>query len=207
MDQEAAARNKSDVIVERKLRLVKEPGSIVLSPKMRDLHLLTQMLFTTDTAINRMRMNAGTARMPLSGLQAANERIVKFTTRVRAFTGALGGSGFFVAPGSNPLEKEILARRRNSYVFIPKTAEGAAIADLFVSLDSAYFEFKIKSPLRDIGKLGEAIDTMKGIVREFRELTSDFAIIANLRFVEPEGLSAYLKSAPEKEEGAAGEES
>jgi hypothetical protein len=145
--------------------------------------------------------------MPLSGLQAANERIVKFTAKVRAFTSALGGSGFFVAPGSNPLEKEILARRRNSYVFIPKTAEGAAIADLFVTLDSAYFEFKIKSPLRDISKLGEAIDTMKEIVREFRELTSDFAAIANLRFVEPEGLSGYLKSIQEKEEGPTGEES
>ena len=131
---------------------------------------------------------------------------MKFTIRVRAFTSALGGSGFFVAPGTNPLEKEILARRRNAYVFIPKTAEGAAIADLFVSLDSAYFEFKIKSPLRDISKLGEAIDTMKGIVREFRELTSDFAAIANLRFVEPEGLSGYLKSAQDKEEGASGEE-
>jgi hypothetical protein len=47
---------------------------------------------------------------------------------------------------------------------------------------------------------------MKGIVREFRELTSDFAAIANLRFVEPEGLSGYLKSVPEKEEGTAGEE-
>ena len=206
MDEEAVARNKADVIMERKLRLVKEQGSIVLSPKMRDLHLLTQMLFTTDTAINRMRMNAGTARMPLSGLQAANERIVKFTTRVRAFTSALGGSGFFVAPGSNPLEKEILARRRNAYVFIPKTAEGAAIADLFISLDSAYFEFKIKSPLRDISKLGEAIDTMKGIVREFHALASDLASKARVTFVEPRGLAGYLHSAPDKEEGAAGEE-
>ena len=127
---------------------------------------------------------------------------MKFTARVRAFTSALGGSGFFVAPGSNPLEKEILARRRNAYVFIPKTAEGAAIADLFVSLDSAYFEFKIKSPLRDISKLGEAIDTMKGIVREFRELTSDFAAIANLRFVEPEGLSRVPRRAPRKRKKA-----
>jgi hypothetical protein len=207
MDEEAVARNKADVILERKLRLVKEQGSIVLSPKMRDLHLLTQMLFTTDKSINRMRMNAGTARMPLSDLEAANGRITKFTSRVRAFTSALGGSGFFVAPGSNPLEKEILARRRNAYVFIPKTAEGAAIADLFISLDSAYFEFKIKSPLRDIAKLGEAIDTMRGIVREFHELTSDFAARAGLRFVEPEGLSGYLKSAQEKEKGPAGEES
>jgi len=207
MDEEAVARNKADVIMERKLRLVKEQGSIVLSPKMRDLHLLTQMLFTTDTAINRMRMNAGTARMPLSGLQAANERIVKFTTRVRAFTSALGGSGFFVAPGSNPLEKEILARRRNAYVFIPKTAEGAAIADLFISLDSAYFEFKIKSPLRDIGRLGEAIETMKGIIREFHGIASDLAALARVPFVEPTGLAAYLGSASEKEEGPAGEES
>lgn len=204
MDDDVA-KNKSDVIMERKLRLVKEPGSIVLSPKMRDLHLLTRMLFTTDTAINRMRMNAGTARMPLSGLEEANGRIVKFTAEVRAFTSALGGSGFFITPGSNPLEKEILARRRNSYVFLPKTAEGATIADLFVSLDSAYFEFKIKSPLRDISKLGQAIDAMKGIVREFRDLTSDFAATANLRFVEPEGLSGYLRDSS-AEEGPVGEE-
>ncbi len=206
MDEETAARNKADVIMERKLRLVKEQASIVLSPKMRDLHLLTQMLFTTDKAINRMRMNAGTAAMPLSELQAANERIVRFTATVRAFTSALGGTSFYLGLGSNPLEKEILARRRNSYVFMPKTAEGAAMANLFISLDSAYCEFKIKSPLHDIRKLGEAIDTMKEIVREFHRLTSDLAGQAKVRFIEPEGLTGYLKSKPEDGERAVGEE-
>jgi len=206
MDGETVARNKADVIMERKLRLVKEQASIVLSPKMRDLHLLTQMLFTTDKAINRMRMTAGTAHMPLSELEAANERIVRFTTKVRGFTSALGGTSFYLGLGSNPLEKEILARRRNAYVFMPKTAEGAAIANLFIGLDSAYCEFKIKSPLHDIRKLGEAIDTMKGIVREFHVMTSDLAAQARVRFVEPEGLAGYLKSAPENGEGTAGEE-
>ena len=89
---------------------------------------------------------------------------------------------------------------------MPKTAEGAAIANLFISLDSAYCEFKIKSPLHDIRKLGEAIDTMKTIVREFYELTSDLAGRAKVPFVEPEGLAGYLKSAPENGEGAAGVE-
>ena len=206
MEDPAVEKSKADVIMERKLRLVKEQTSVVLSPKMRDLHLLTQMLFTTDKAINRMRMNAGTIHMPLAELEAANEKITKFASRVRAFTSALGGTNFYLSPGSSPAEKEILARRRNAYVFMPKTSEGAAIANLFISLDSAYCEFKIKSPLQDIRKLGEAIDTMKGIVREFRDLTSDFAAKAQVRFVEPEGLAGYLKSAPEDGRFAAGEE-
>ena len=206
MEDQAVEKSKADVIMERKLRLVKEQTSVVLSPKMRDLHLLTQMLFTTDKAINRMRMNAGTIHMPLAELEAANEKITKFASKVRAFTSALGGTNFYLSPGSSPAEKEILARRRNAYVFMPKTSEGAAIANLFISLDSAYCEFKIKSPLQDIRKLGEAIDTMKGIVREFRDLTSDFAAKAQVRFVEPEGLAGYLKSVPEDGRSAAGEE-
>src|SRR5208283_2218899 len=181
-------------------------GSIVLAPKMRDLHLLTQMLFTVDRAINRMRMAAGTVYVPLSELKAANERILRLTSEIRSFTRALGGTSLFSAPGSDPVEKEILVQRRNSYVFMPKTAEGSTLANLFISLDSAYFEFKIKSPLRDIEKLGEAIDTMKGIVREFHALTSDLASKARVSFDEPRGLAGYLHSAPEKEEGAAGEE-
>jgi hypothetical protein len=206
MDEDIA-KNKADIAIERKLRLVKEKGSIVLAPKMRDLHLLTQMLFVTDKAVNRMRMRAGTAYMPVSGLETAGERLAGFTDRVRTFLSALGGSTHYVSPGSDPVEKEILARRRNAYVFIPKTTECTALAGLFISLDSAYFEFKIKSPLRDIGRLGEAIETMKGVVREFHGIASDLAALARVPFVEPTGLAAYLGSASEKEEGPAGEES
>jgi len=88
MEDTAVEKSRADVIMERKLRLVKEQASIVLSPKMRDLHLLTQILFTTDKTINRMRMNAGTVRMPLFELEEANERITRFTSKVRAFTSA-----------------------------------------------------------------------------------------------------------------------
>ena len=208
MDEQTVASNRAEAIMERKLRLVKEQTSIVLSPKMRDLHLLTHMLFTTDKAINRMRMEAGTRNMPLSELEAANERIVKFTAEVRGFTNALGaGNGsFYLALGSDPREKEILARRRNSYVFIPKTAEGATMANLFIRLDSAYCEFKIKAPLHDIQRLGQAIDTMRQIVREFYDLTSGLAAKSRVRFVEPDGLAGYLKSVPGTGEGTAGEE-
>jgi hypothetical protein len=206
MEDTAVEKSRADVIMERKLRLVKEQASIVLSPKMRDLHLLTQILFTTDKTINRMRMNAGTVRMPLFELEEANERITRFTSKVRAFTSALGDTNFYMSPGSSPAEKEILARRRNAYVFMPKTSEGAALANIFISLDSAYCEFKIKSPLQDIRKLGEAIDTMKEIVREFRDLTSDLAAKAQVRFVEPEGLAGYLKTMPDDERSVAGEE-
>ena len=90
--------------MERKLRLVKEQASIVLAPKMREMHLLTQMLFAADKAINRMRMEAGTAQMPLRELEAASGRIVKFTQRVKGFTGALGGQSFYFGLGFDPRE-------------------------------------------------------------------------------------------------------
>ena len=169
-------KSRAEAIMERKLRLVKEEASIVLSPKMREMHLLTQMLFTADKAINRMRMDAGTHRMPLAELEAASGRIVKFTQkRCGASRAPSGGRASTSGFGFDPREKEILARRRNAYVFMPKTTEGATLANLFISLDSAYCEFKIKSPLHEIARLGLAIETMRGLVREFHEFTSDLA--------------------------------
>ncbi|OPY70739.1 MAG: hypothetical protein A4E57_00356 [Syntrophorhabdaceae bacterium PtaU1.Bin034] len=206
MEPGTEARNKADAYTERKFRLAREQGSIVLAPRMRDLHLLTRMLFTLDKAINRMRMNAGTASVSLPDLEAANERVVKLTARIRSFTAALGGTASFVSPGADPAQKDILVQKRNSYVFMPKTAEGTTLAGLFISLDSAYFEYKIKSPLRDIERLGEAIETMKGIVRDFLGITSDLAAKARVDFVEPKGLAGYFENGTRKEEGAAGEE-
>jgi hypothetical protein len=198
---ENLAQERAEAIMERKLRLVKEEASIVLSPKMRDMHFLTQMLFTTDKAINRMRMDAGTTRMPLSQLEAASGRIMKFTQNVRGFTGALGGQSHYFSLGFDPREKEILARRKNAYVFMPKTTEGATLANLFISLDSAYCEFKIKSPLHEIARLGHAIDTMRGLVREFHELTSDLAAKTRILFKEPNGLLTYLSCAEDAPPG------
>ena len=100
---ENLAEVRLDPLMEKKLRLVKEEASIVLSPKGRDVHLLTQLLFMADRAINRMRMEAGTAQMPLRELQAASVRIVKFTQKIRGFTGALGK-----LPG--PSAKDILGQ-------------------------------------------------------------------------------------------------
>jgi hypothetical protein len=46
----------------------------------------------------------------------------------------------------------------------------------------------------------------EGDCQEFHELTSDFAAKAQVRFVEPEGLGGYLKTMPDNERAAAGEE-
>ena len=195
MDENLAPQEQADALMERKLRLVKEEASIVLSPKTRDVHLLTQLLFMADRAINRMRMEAGTAQMPLRELEAASGRIVKFTQKVKGFTGALGGQSFYFGLGFNPQEKEILARRKNAYVFMPKSTEGATLANLFISLDSAYCEFKVKSPLHEIAALAEAIDTMHGLVREFHGITTDLATKTRTIFKEPYGLVRYLRNA------------
>jgi hypothetical protein len=194
---ENLAQERAEAIMERKLRLVKEDASIVLSPKTRDVHLLTQLLFMADRAINRMRMEAGTPQMPLRELQAASGRIVKFTQKVKGFTGALGGQSFYFGLGFDPREKEILARRKNAYVFMPKSTEGTTLANLFISLDSAYCEFKVKSPLHEIAALAEAIDTMRGLVREFNGITTDLTTKTRTIFKEPYGLTRYLKGAPD----------
>jgi hypothetical protein len=191
---ESAARDRAEAVMERKLRLVKEQASIVLAPKMREMHLLTQMLFAADKAINRMRMDAGTKNMPLAEVQASSERLGHFLKEVRSFTGALGGMSLSLGFGSDPREKEILARRRNAYVFMPKTSEGATLANLFISLDSAYCEFKIKSPLHDIARLGLAIETMRRLAREFHEFTSDLVAKTRIPYREPDGLLTYLNS-------------
>ena len=194
MDENLAPQERADALMEKKLRLVKEEASIVLSPKTRDVHLLTQLLFMADRAINRMRMEAGTAHMPLRDLEAASTRIVKFTQKAKAFTAALGGQSFAFGLGFDPREKELLARRKNAYVFMPKSTEGTALANLFVSLDAAYCEFKVKSPLHEIAALAEAIDTMHGLVREFHEITSDLTKKTRTIFKQPIGLPTYLRS-------------
>jgi hypothetical protein len=196
MDENLAPQERADALMEKKLRLVKEEASIVLSPKTWDLHLLTQLLFMADRAINRMRMEAGTPQMPLRELEAASARIVKFTQKIRSFTGALGGQSFAFGFGFNPREKEILARRKNAYVFMPKSTEGTALANLFISLDAAYCEFKVKSPLHEIAALAEAIDTMHGLVKEFHEITADLTTKTRTIFKKPMGLATYLRNAP-----------
>ncbi len=80
---------------------------------------------------------------------------------------------------------------------MPKSTEGMTLANLFISLDSAYCEFKVKSPLHEIAALAEAIDTMRGVVREFYEITSDLATKTRTIFKEPYGLARYLKNAPD----------
>ena len=173
--------SRAEAIMERKLRLVKEQASIVLAPKMpgyAPAHpdaLYGGQGDQQDADGRRYETDAPPE------LEAASERIVKFTQKVRGFTGALGGQSLYLGFGSDPREKEILARRRNAYVFMPKTAEGATLANLFISLDSAYCEFKIKSPLHDIARLGEAIDTMRRLAREFHEFTSDLVAKTRIR--------------------------
>ena len=165
---------------------------------MRDLHL-TQMLFATDKAINRMRTRSRRrlyAYLRTGGGQREDRGI---TSRLQAFTNALGGSTRYAAYGSDTVEKEIPGPKEERLRLQTEDRRMRRHSRLLqISLDSAYFEFKIKSPLRDIGKLGEAIETMKGIVREFHGIASDLATLARVSFVEPTGLAAYLGSAPEE---------
>lgn len=186
---------KAKEYFDRKMRLAKEPNSIVIAPRVRDVHLMAQVLYTTDRAINNMRLSAG-IRVPLAKLSNISNRLNEFMKSANDYLKAIGGGGSYYSPGfsvHNTEQKQLLAQRKNTYVFVPKTAEGENLANLFISLDSAFCEFKVKSPLTDVTRIGEAIAHMKDIVRQFRDLTSEIAGLTRTPFVQPRGLMGFLE--------------
>lgn len=189
--------------LDRKMRLVKEPNSIVIAPKVRDVHYLAKLLYTTDKAINNMRLNAG-VRVSLTKLSDMSAKINEFMATATNYLKAISHGGGYFSPGlSFPSieQKQLLAQWKNTYVIVPKTAEGESLANLFISLDSAFCEFKVKTPLTDMTRIGEAITHMRDIVRQFRDLTSELAALTRTPFTPPRGLTFFLDEGVEPANG------
>lgn len=183
--------------IDKKLRQIQDPRSIVIAPKVRDVHFLATMLYTFDKAVNNMRLNVG-LRVPVADLKTKRDDIAEFTKDITEYMRALGagnyGNYYYLGGNQsvNPEQKQFLAKRNNTYVFIPSTTEGENLANLIISLDSAFCEFKVKFPLTDLNKISEAMDHMRGLVRKCRDLVSNIASLTNTRFIEPRGLATYL---------------
>ena len=69
------AEEKARRHFERKMRLVKEHNSIVLAPRVRDLHYLAQMLYASDRAINPCFCSARTLSRTSSAVAALSNEI------------------------------------------------------------------------------------------------------------------------------------
>ncbi|HBL23712.1 MAG TPA: hypothetical protein DDZ40_06305 [Deltaproteobacteria bacterium] len=195
--QTSEAEQKRQERIAKKLRQIRDPRSMVIAPKVRDVHFLATMLYTFDKAVNNMRLNVG-LRVPLASVITKRDDIAEFTKDITEYMRALGAGSYgnYYYLGGNqsvdPEQKQFLAKRHNTYVFIPSTTEGEHLANLIISLDSAFCEFKVKFPLTDLNKISEAMDHMKGLVKRCRDLVADIASLTNTRFIEPKGLATYL---------------
>jgi len=179
--------------IEQKLRAIQNPNCIVLAPHVRDLHFLAQMLYAFDRGINTMRIKAG-VEIPLAVLDEKNKKINACRNKIGNFITSLNSHDYYLEGQirENADTKQILARSKNTYTFIPKTDEARVFAQTFKALDAAFVEYKVRYNLASLTELENKLAMMREIVSDFHALITDLSELTRKQYTAPKGLLSYI---------------
>jgi len=189
-------------VVERKLRLVEDPSSIVIAPKTREGHILAKILFGFDRGVGRLRMKTGTY-IKIQDAIICFRQTETMIVRFNEFTSSLGdGKGVLGVPiyGEDPSTKLALAKRPTAYVIIPRSNEGKEVANLIKRLDPALLQFR--NACTDFSKTEEIFLKLIGLISDFDILTDQISSLAGTSYDHPRDLGALRK---EKDDQSPGE--
>ena len=75
---------------------------------------------------------------------------------------------------------------------MPTTPEGASLARMIKVLDSSFLEFRTKAPMQDSALVNEAFNAVKGLIKEFHDMTRHMARKTNTRFTPPKAYPTYI---------------
>lgn len=176
-------------IIERKVKLVENPASIILAPKTREGHIMVKILFGSDKAMGAIRLKAGTY-IPVQDVTASLKKAEEFISHLQGVLTLLGSDGSGLTGYTSPELKVELAKRRTSYVFIPRTTEAQKIAQLIKGFDGALLAFR--NTCTDFTKAKKVIDAVVGVISEFHNLTEELSGIAKINYKTPKGLDGML---------------
>lgn len=175
----------AEVIIERKLRMLEYPSALVLAPRTSEGHLMTKMLFGFDRVVNKLRMSAGGVHVKISDVVEMMAEVNGVISELEKVAMSLGGGNNSIMFES-PETKRMLAARRTSYVFVPRTEEGQRTAYIIKRLDPQLVQ--LRSTCTDFTKVGEAIASVSKIIQTMNDVTEGIAKRININYYAPKGL-------------------
>jgi len=183
--------------IKRKLMLVDNPSSIVVTPRTREGHLLMRMTFGFDRAMGQLRQRIGT----YIDIQASMEKVRMVEDFISGFKELIDSSGGGENPFSwvyeNPEVRRVIANERSSHVILPRTNEAREITLLIKRFDPMLFQFR--STCTDFSKSEEVIRKVVRIVLQYDNLIREISSLVGTNYDQPREIS-FLKSTPFSDE-------
>lgn len=180
----------AEEIKERKLRMLNEPRSIVIAPKMRESHMIMKIFFGFDKSVNKVRTMAGTfVSVPdvVSSLRKANSIIEKFESLIKSVG---GDSEYLVSMDLDHSTAKAIAEKPSSYVVIPRTEEGRKMCLLVKRFDSSLL--KLRTTCTDFTKTDKIFKSVSTFIADFHATTTEIASITKTDYKAPKGISAFI---------------
>jgi len=163
--------------VERKMKAVSDPGSMVIAPRSSEGHLMVEILFNFDRGFNRLKTRAVTF-IPLEeakkGFEAVERLSAAFETLAKKLNReALDDASSGTSVYDDYRNKGIYAQQSNTYVFIPRQPESRRIAAMLRVIDSGVM--KLRTTATSMEVLGRALEELITLIRSFYEQTEFIA--------------------------------
>jgi len=163
--------------IERKMRAVSDPGSMVIAPRSSEGHLMVEILFNFDRGFNRLKTRAVTF-IPLEEAKKGFEAVEKLSTAFETLAKKLNREALDDASNGTSVyddyrNKGIYAQQANTYVFIPRQPESRRIAAMLRVIDSGVM--KLRTTATSMEVLGRALEELITLMRSFYEQTEFIA--------------------------------
>ncbi len=169
--------------LERKLRTVADPRSMIIVPRSSEGHLMVEILYNFDRGFNVLQRRAITF-IPLEeakkGFEAAEKLIAAFESLARklnrdAMDDADNGTSVY----DDYKNKGMYAQQANTYAFIPRQRESRRIAIMLRVIDAGIM--KVRTTAASIDVLGKALEELIALIRLFYEQTESLAKMVGIR--------------------------
>ena len=163
--------------IERKLRAVADPGSMVIVPRSSEGHLMVEILFNFDRGFNRLKTRAVTF-IPLEEARKGFEAVEKLIAAFENLAKKLNRDGMEDATNGTSVyddyrNKGMYAQQSNTYVFIPRQPESRKIAAMLRVIDSGVMKLRTTATNMDV--LGRTLEELIGLIKSFYEQTESIA--------------------------------
>lgn len=183
--------NNREAIIERKLRLVENPSSIVIAPKTREGHTFVKILFAFDRAVSRIRLRAGTY-IKVQDAVSCLKQAEGFIASLNELILSLGdGRAAFGSYFEDPETKKMLAGRLSTYIILPRTSEGKEVALMIKRLDPAILQFR--SICTDFARSEEILKNLIETIMNFDMMVQGLSSLASIPYDPPRDLGTLLK--------------
>jgi len=159
--------------IERRMRAIADPGSMVIVPRSGEGHLMVEILFNFDKGFNRLKTRAVTF-IPLEEAKKGFEAVEKLSASFESLARKLNRDAMDDASNGTSVyddyrNKGMYAQQSNTYVFIPRQPESRRIAAMLRVIDSGVMKLRTTATNMDV--LGKTLEELITLVKSFYEET------------------------------------